>query len=360
MRILAIDPVGCRGHANFNSSILRALKRLGRVTFAAFSECQGSFPVDDRIVLPGRPRTDQSKLACRIRQVKSLRTVSKRFRDGEWDCGVFLSYEVCSLFACWPRGSKTLVFNHDVNSVAASRLKSLCYRCLPRNMVHLTLAEHIAAYATERFGVQARAVPHPCHPLAYAPGFHPPKNVAAGRSGGSRARKHIFAPSGANDPALLEAIIAHVQRGNNLRLTAKGRSEKQGQHFEVRRRFDDYIERMAQCDVVLIGSGENHRYRVSGVAYDALTLGKPVVYFDCLHARSLLATHPQTVRIARSVDEIERAASAPWDFAAVEREQEVFLERHSLESIQDVLADVLGIARPARADPTWKPTGVAA
>jgi len=360
MKILAVDPLSCRGHMNFNSSILRALKGLGKVTLATFSDFHPFFETDDRIVLPGQTPRYRSKLACRIHQGALLRQIGRNFHRGRWDCCVFLSYEVCSLLACWPRRGKTLVFNHNVNSVADSRLKGLCYRCLSRNVVHLTLAEHIAAYVRERFGVQARAVPHPCHPLAYAPGFHPPKNVAAGRSDGSHTRKQIFAPSGANDPALLEAIIAHVQRGSSLHLTAKGRTERQGAHFEVRRRFDDYIERMAQCDVVLIGSGENHRYRVSGVAYDALTLGKPVVYFDCLHARSLLATHPQTVRIVRSVEEIERAASAPWDFAAVERELKLFLERHSLESIQDVLADVLGIARPARADPTWKPAGVAA
>lgn len=334
MKILAIEPLGEKGHINSNGVFLRALRDIGDVTLATFAGYQGNFDCDKRVAIPDRFHGGDLKVGRRINGIRALRYVQRSTDLSRFDIVFFLCYEEVSLAATWPARPRTYVFEHNnLDAISRSRVKRFCYRRLSRQVVHIAYMRYIADHIQTEYGAQAYEISHPyyrsCNGDSGAEAGHVP-------SGGTDRPTTIFSPSGSTDADLLNRLTHFVSQRDQYYLVAKAPHEQQGKCYRLRRFFDQYAREMEQCDLVFFGG--RYSYRVSGIVFEAISFGKPAVVLDCRFARELQKTYPSSVITIRDIAEMDGIRP---DHEGIRREQELFLQRHSYDRIKNELANVL-------------------
>lgn len=334
--ILAIEPVGFNGHKNFNSTILRCLSDIGNVTFAAPKGYLESCTVDSRIDIPIKFFRSQTKLGSRWNSIRVLDYVIKNSRLDDFDAIVFLAYETFSLSLRWPKEKEVFLFEHNnIDNIQIRSLNKFFYRHLPPKTVHLTFLKNAAHHIRDTYGRKVFCIPHPYYRKDVSDSGLSPDNLAEHCF---MSRKIIFSPSGSTPRIIHEQLKSFVSTSNSeYYLICKGNPAQKTWDWEVCPFFENYNEIMSTCCMVFVGS--QFHYRVSGVAYEALSYGKPLVYLDCSFARELHSEYPHMVFV---IDDVNGIADIAIDAPRIINEYGIFLQKHSLDSIRTQIAIALG------------------
>jgi hypothetical protein len=339
-RILAIEPAGF--HSSLNGFLLRCLRTIGRVTFIAPAGYLESCPVDRRLDIPAPLLRHTTKLGARWSGMCVLQFIRENTCLDHYDAIVLLSYETIALFARWPRNRKVFLFDHNnIDNIRGSRIKSFCYRHLPRRAVHLAFQPHIAQHIRDTWGHRALLIPLPnCRCDVTDAGDCPPA-IASPRA---RGRTLIFSPSDSTPRPFLDRLktLAVASCGAYC-VICKGAREEKTAAFETRPFFDDYDQLMRECDIVFLGM--RFHYRVSGVAFEALSYGKPVVLLDSPFARVLSAEYPALVLPVDDVNDIPRVI---LDREKMNQDHKRFLREHSFNAVRDAMTQALAMSEDER------------
>jgi hypothetical protein len=110
--------------------------------------------------------------------------------------------------------------------------------------------------------------------------------------------------------------------------------------FEVRPFFEDYEALLRSCDLIFCGA--SFAYRVSGVAYEALSYGKPLVCLDCTFAQKLQDNYPHMIFVIKDVNDIP---NLDIDTEKVQDEHRRFLRDHAFETIRDDISRALHLGK---------------
>jgi glycosyltransferase involved in cell wall biosynthesis len=335
VRILAVDPLGYKGHISFNGYFLRILRDLGRVALATFPSYHRHFDADTRIEIPERLASAPGapKLALRIRQFRILHHILRNLPLGEFDAIVFLIYETISFAVRWPRNRKAFLFEHDnLDSALRNRVRMHFFCRLPANAVHLPFLEHAARRIVGEFGRHAERILHP----HYRYGVTVPSaddDTGAKVAGG---KKTIFSPCWSTPPATQAELKRFVSERPDYYLICKGPHEERTQFYEQQPFFERYESLLRTCDMVF--NGARFDYRASGCAYEALSHGTPVVLLDCPFGRKLRWAYPGLTFLIDNVAEFPRVTTEP---RRAREDHAKFLREHSYEAIRDQLAEAL-------------------
>jgi len=334
-RILAIEPGGFRGHRNLNTFFLRVLGAIGCVTFAAPEEYLDSCEVYCRINIPSQFLRYKTKFGARWSQFRVLNYILRNVSLDNYDAVVFLAYETISFSLRWPRSRKVFLFEHNnIENARGSRIKTFAYEHLSPNAIHLAFLHHIAKHIKDRSGRSATYIPHPYYRRDVSESgicseFSPSL---------STERTIIFSPSASTPGPIQDKLKRFASEGqNSYYAICKGATEEKTDACEVRPFFDNYENLMRTCDMVFLGACFN--YRVSSVAYEALSYKKPLLLLDSPFARALHNDYPHLVFPVKDMDEIPEVVI---DREAIRREHAQFLREHSYDAVCGTMAHVLG------------------
>lgn len=300
IRILAIDPVGFHGHKNLNLFFLRCLGEIGDVTFVAPSGYLKSWGSGSRIDIPEPLLLHKSKLGARWSAIRVLNYLLNNICLEDYDIILFLAYETISFSLRWPKSIAVYVFDHNnIDNAVGSWIKTFFYRRISSNVVHLSFLDNISQYIRDTCGRKSYTIPHPY----YRPNIDDFSDERNNKLSSLTDRKIIFSPSGSTSKLAQESLKNFVT-GSKSRFYAicKGSPAEKEDNWEVSPFFENYDELMQACDFVFVGSCFD--FRVSGVVYEALSYGKPILLLDCLFARQLQVDYHHLVFIVNDLDEI--------------------------------------------------------
>lgn len=339
MRILAIEPEGFNGHKNFNTYFLGCLGTIGSVTFVAPSGYLNSCEVDSRIDIPTSLGRHKSKIGARWSQIRVLNYILGVICLDDYDVIVFLAYETVSFSLRWPRNRKVFLFEHNnIENAEGSRIKTFFYKQLPSQAIHLTFQRSTAQFIQDTCGRSATRVPHPHYRGNISiSGLFPDGDAWNSLEG----RKVIFSPSASTPEPIQDEIRKFVsERQDRYYAICKGEREVNTDSYEVSPFFHNYEEVMGTCDLVFLGVRFEHR--VSGVAYEALSYGKPVVIFDSPFARELQKEYPHMVFLINDIRGIE---GVDFDQNKIKDDHTRFLIEHAFDTICSDMASALDASK---------------
>ncbi|MFG6611613.1 hypothetical protein [Sulfitobacter sp. 1A12057] len=138
------------------------------------------------------------------------------------------------------------------------------------NVTRLVYAPHIQDIYT-RAGVSSVYVPHPCvRPSAANAAPYEWHLLVEGCA--NQFRRVAFSPS-ASVP--LESIEALAEQDPDTLFVCKSRERSGRPNVLCHGYFKDYVEALAQCDLVCVPFAPEHK--VSGPAFEAIAMGKAVI-----------------------------------------------------------------------------------
>jgi hypothetical protein len=337
IRILAVDPVGPRGHRNFDTFFLRVLKRLGHVTFVAPQGYLDTIQADARIDLPFRCRGRRGRVSGRWTQVMALRHIQKRLALEAYDVIVFLAYETLSFCLAWSRKWRVCLFEHNnIENAYRSKIKSLFYRYLPSSTSHFVFQQHVGDYIRDRTRRSAKSIPFPYYRTDVTS-----SGEEIARSSIFRVREPVivFSPS-SSTPLSIQRQLRSFASKNMGRYFAvfKDTVACRTGAWESRPFFCDYEERLRSCDFVFVGS--RFEYRVSNVAYESLSYGRPTIMFASSFSEALRKEYPHLVFLIQVVEDI---LGLKLNSERMLEEHGIFLRRHSFASVLEAVRLAAGL-----------------
>ena len=326
MKILAIEPIG--SHKSFNEFFLKCLGTMGSVTYVAPTGFLKSSTVASRVDIPVPLLRYKTKLGARLSAMRVLNYIIKNVRIDDYDRIVFFSYETVSFALRWRRDRKVFLFEHNnIDNANGSQIKTFFYRYLAPNSVHLAFQNHVVKYIKKNCGRKAYCLPHPYYRKDVSATGDYSGTSLAHRSGNQTI---IFSPSSGTPESVQSDLKKFVSStDDNYYAICKGKPFEKTANWEVRPFFENYENLMHSSNIIFLGA--YYAYRVSGVAYEALSYGKPVVYLDCPFARKLHDDYPQMVFVVNDVNDIQ---GVKIDTEKVRDEHRHFLRDHAFEAIR--------------------------
>ena len=328
-----INTLAPSGHVRFDQEILKCLHELGSVTFAAPPGYLDDSAADHRVDIKTANIHSGSRIGSRWAQVKALGEVLKTLNPERYDAVIFLAYELTSFALRWPSSIPAILFEHNnVDEICNSGLKRYVFKRFVKNKKHVTYEQYIVNLLNEEFGKNAFHVPHPVT-------MSVPVSSDAVQKRADGAPLKIFSPS-QRTPAdvqreLVDLVIANPGEYSVL---ARGSEYETGADYILQPYFENFDAELADADVCVIGG--DYGYRVSAIAYQVLSIGRPVVMFNSLFAKELLSQFPGQVYLIGSVSELSNLRSKLQRSVPASQE---FVETHSFETVKRALAKVVGV-----------------
>lgn len=327
MKIFAVDPIGANGHRNFNTSILQVLRNIGELTFVAPHGYLSDSSVTLRIDIPQSLTRYRSKIGARWSQIRVLKFILKKINLDDYDAVIFLAYETISFCLCWPRNKKAFVFDHNnIENSYRSHVKRAFYRNLSKTVCHFVFLPYIKEYIEQNTQRRVFLIPHP-HYREEA--FKSPEKFLTSLTNKSDFPLKIFSPSGSTPKNIQQQLKSFVSIcSDKYYAICKDVLVEKSSAWETRDFFVDYEQYLSSCDMVFVGA--KFMFRVSGVVYESLSYGKPVILFNSPFAMELRNENPGLVFVIKDINEIQKVNV---DLSIVKKAHGEFLRRHSFDAI---------------------------
>lgn len=306
------------------------------MTFVAPTGFLESADVDTRIDIPTSFFRHRTKIGARWSAIRVLSYILKNVSLENYDAIVFMGYETISFSICWHRNQKVFLFEHNnIENARGSWIKTFFYNKISINAVRLVFQDPIVKFIRETIGGDVVQIPHPYYRQDVSDSGIGPNGIV------SSLRPEqpivIFSPSNSTSQETQDRLKKFVSTTNGAYYaTCKGCPAERTDAWEVRPFFDDYQGQMRTCDMVFVGACFD--YRVSGVAYEALSYGKPIVLFDSIFARELYSKNPDIVFIIKKLEDI---LYIKINSKKIQDVHSQFLKKHSFYTIKTIIESAL-------------------
>ena len=329
-KILIVEPIG--SHLNFNIEFCKIFFEWGHTTYVAPEHFCQKCIANDYQIIPSRFYKSLSRRDIYFSYMDILKSIRDKLRDSHFDLIFFLSYETISFSLMWPKDRSVVLFEHNnLSGIQNSILKHFFYKLIPQRAVHITFMETAQKYIGSVFNKRAYYLPHPVRNTSTlgskTPGKKTPSNGIA-----------IFSPSASTSQNTLDALFQFVSNSKvPIFLRCKGNEYSKTANILVSKQFDDYDDLMCESDFTFV-DGTNFDLRVSGVVFDSLSFGTPVLLTPCNFAFELQALYPALIFIIRDFNEI---LNIRLDHEAIQAQTSIFLSKHSSASISRLLEKIV-------------------
>jgi hypothetical protein len=226
------------------------------------------------------------RLALSFRVLRIIR--KKQARDV-----VFLSYDLATfpLISNFLEKMAVNVTCFEHNTAPNSQLRALFHRLSAKSVRRFVYTPYLEEFY-HSLGIRAEYVPHPCLPCEVDPGGSHEWTSIVSKSF-RRYRKTAFCPSGSVTIAQMKGIarlypdVLFVMKANQVSCLP---------NLLTAPYFEYFGNAMEQCDFVVIPFGSD--YKVSGPAFEAIAMGKPVLALNNLFGRYMKFHFPHHIFFA--------------------------------------------------------------
>lgn len=329
-RVLCLDLTGEPGHVNYSRMVMESLADVGDYVLAAPPDYLDHFDhLQDSIALPaGLPVRGPGLFRHRWNQIARWRAARSLLRSRRFDSVLVLGYEPTTSYLMAPRSLPFWSIEHNtIEQALGSRTKGFCYRSLPPTWRHFVLMEYLLEDLEGTLGRRGAVLPHPLLPV---------DDGAAEPEGFPVGKRVYFSPSQSNQPEHFRTILTKLGEHPEAVVATKGVADRSARQLLARPRFEDYTAWLKYSYAVCFLGDFSHR--VSGVVFDALGAGTPVILIDCAFARALRELYPAAVAVLETPQRIFEIEFAP---EAVASDCGRMRAAHSRETLSGILRDNL-------------------
>lgn len=326
-RIVLVDQDCSQGHIAFNRILIDQLSREYTVH---------PFTTHDYAVQLGQvPSMELPNSALRRnppgKRIRGLPTLSRSLHDAASSPTAAIlfagfdpiTFPLLSRLVADTAPLLALVHNHLQRVHTRARAKY--FALTDKRVTFLTLGKFVGSNLSREFGLDAQHVPHPY----YVRGRSSPPDPRPRRA------TTVFAPSRSNEPRFLQSAIKRLEAVD--RLDCRSPQPISDPRVHVSDTFEAFHERLASADVVLWAASPKNR--VSGVVFEALAAGTPVVIPRGPFASELRAGFPTAVHFLEDLESFRCVpAMSPADHAR-------FCQAHSPGAFGDALRDAVRRSR---------------
>lgn len=300
MKILLIDPDPQIGHIAFSRAFIEATQRFATVELLTTEDYATKLAIDcaTRPPLPVPPPT--GKIRTRLWNLKIARQTLREAR-GKHDAIIYLGFDLptFTLYShLLPRRKPIWAILHHQIDFRGSRIKRIFFNNVAHHVHYLVLSNYIAQADVFTRNKRAWPIPHPYYSAL--------QDACSSRATDAHQKaptgkgKLIFAPSRSNQEEFMERLAELLEAGD--RVLCRNPPRMQSDHFEKADNFQNYYELMAEADVVFVGA--RFGLRVSGVAFEALYAGKPLIMPTSGFALELKEQYPSAVHLLEYVNNL--------------------------------------------------------
>jgi hypothetical protein len=291
LKILVIQPQDV-WHWNYDEAFIRALSNFGDVTFVAKSDYITEINEISRINLLDKYYDGGAKFNSRVDSIKIIQSCKRIQRKLKPDITIFLSYDTISMLL-WR--SKAIICEHNnISNTRTNIIKRYAYSLLSKKLVSVSLQNHISRFIVESCKRDSFVV------------HHPVKNIKLNTHDLLQIKSDkitLFFPSAGNTECGTIEVKDYLLKNKQYYGYIKGNTEEETCCYKVSKFFQNYHELMKACNYVIIN--DKYNYKVSGVAYEVLSLGRPIILTNSLFAEELKSQYPSLVHIINNIKEIE-------------------------------------------------------
>jgi len=290
LKILVIQPQDV-WHWNFDSSLIEAISNFGDIIFVGKADYLIDENIKHRINLQKEFFEKGTKFNNRINNLRIVSNCKKIQNRIKPDVTVFLSYDTMSMLL-WR--SKAIICEHNnIFNTNTNFLKRYLYRLLSKKLVSISLQNHINSFIVDSCKRVSFVVHHPVKKIRGIVKNSVLKHVD---------KTTLFFTSVDTEGLDIISVKDFLMKNQQFFAYIKGNSDEKTRAYKIKIFFKNYYEIMDSCDFIVILGG--YDYRVSGVVYEALSLGKSVVLNQSLFSEELKSQYPDMVRIIRNINEI--------------------------------------------------------
>ena len=325
MKILAIDLTEQKGHIQLNKTFLDILNLKYDITFLSSKTYVEKINFKNNILLPDKLFQFKSKYEFVLKQIKLIRYIKKKYLNNSYDRIIILGFENISFSLAW-RNVKIPTFTILHNNLTRGKLSMYFFNKISLNVSHIALEEFIKKYLTIKVNNKIFFLPHPLN-----------QNIL-NLQNENREKGLIFCPSASSSLEEINSFADFINKQSYFRLVAKGPKEYSKQNVIVKKYFNNYEELMSKCEFVFIPF--KYDYRVSGIFYEAMTMGKTVITLKTAgkFMIEMAKIYPQCVKLINEYSEI-------FSFSENESkccfEINIFINKHDNLNISRILNKIL-------------------
>lgn len=328
MKVLVADLLGSPAQEALLRSSVSTISQFADVTLAAtvryHDHHSHGLSIYQRLLLPEFGFESARQYLSGLDQIRKLVELRRHLAANSYDHIVILSYETITFSLLWNRKTRCWLINHtNLNELCHCRTRRLLFRRLDSPTRHLVFCEEFADMLRMKYDFCSEVIPYPMLRRELPPrpsvesSFEPPV-------------KRLFVPSrhGCRDHGIQLRDLALSR--NDMNVIMRGDTEFASRRLTICRQFTDYHDQIAKSDIVLC-AGEYH-YRVSTVAFDALSAGKPILMWDGPFANFLRRQFPSLIKTISSIDQIPELVAT---IAPKAVDFEAFQQIHDTNQIAD-------------------------
>lgn len=283
-RVLFVDMMSPRGHVRLNTFYLARLAGSG-AQLCVDDDLASAYPTMQPVSL-GRPLSDRGFIA---RIALALKVVSAA-RKLKATRAVFLSYDLATFplvsnALCW-QGIKIFAFEHNTARFGGGF--GWLHKLSCPSAVRLVYTPYILENYVSR-GLQAHYIPHPILPSHDAQ-FDKTEWDSIVRQPVIQYDLVGLCPSGS---ASMEEIESVAKLYKNALFVCKSKVKSNEPNVTSYKQLSHYGSALKSCDFVFIPT--NSKSRVSGPAFEAIAMGKPVMVLDNEFGNYLKRMFPDNV-----------------------------------------------------------------
>lgn len=304
-RVCIIDPLSPYGHKDINSVIINEISKFSIVTVLCSyglidqkNKKVKYIQYDDCYFKIGN-----NSLINRKRLIDVLNQMCREISKNKYDAVIFTSYEVISMYIVFnimravEKGmyDKMYILNHsNIDDIRRSRVKRIAYNKLNKNITNLCYEEYIGNYIETHYNKKWKLLRHNINNFKKYYGkinnedivdFFDADYKYISIIGELSFKEKIFSE-------LIELDDSGYLQNRHVKVFIKDKkiTRKSQGVFVYNEYLSDneysYILDKSHYVLIIYDSNE-YLYRISGIFFDAVTFGKPVIYSNCLFFESV-------------------------------------------------------------------------
>jgi hypothetical protein len=299
--MLMLEPLAPVGHKDVNEFYLRMFKDL-ELTYVTFDDYL-KIPDYVKFIPIKRKRIIKfkSKIFYRYYNYRILASMFRNVDYCKYDRIFFVSYETVSIsifFFLHKKIKKILygkifLMNHNnVDELERSKIKSFFFRRIPADFTFICYEQYIASFLQISFQKRTSVIRHNIN--SYGSNYTIDGVLQKKISAVWNNKIRLLIPSSIyitkKEISEIDQFISDKGLDDILGVVAKGCFDNCKNICIIDGYWSDslYSFLFANSDIILIPYPESYKFRVSGIFFDSISYGKPVIFKDVLFFRNLL------------------------------------------------------------------------
>lgn len=317
-RVLYIDPVCHRAHANFNKLQLKALligSDVSCVFKQGYSTCLGEYATNMILEIPlSFYDCSGNGLVTRFQYWRILRYIKRNIDFSKYDHVIYSYYEEISFFfAHMPNGA--FLFNHVNIAGLSSFVKRCFYKMVSNGNTQLVFNQRMKDYLNLIGVKNVEIIPHGIMPKFDSPATSVSNEINIDLKPYS---KILFMPSATSaNQSFVTELLASTKFADylvykNYLLIVKGNYPcQESNNIIVLKNFlsdESYRYLMINSDIIILAYHNRFVNRVSGVLFECISNDKNVVMSNVdglLAYKGIFMDHPYFTDIESLIEKIE-------------------------------------------------------